>query len=141
MNDNAGCLTTAVIVGKRESYATDSVGNRYAVLGVGSTAKEAMNDAFDMTDSPVIVTRHTGLVEWLRQRGIMGEVIAHATPENVDGRDVVGALPLHLAALAESVTTVDMPNLRPDQRGQDLTPEEMDAAGASLARYTVRRVV
>lgn len=87
----------------------------------------------------LIVTRHAGLVEWLAQRGIMGEVIAHATPEQVGGRHVVGALPMHLAALAASVTVVDLPGLTPDQRGKDLTPAEMDAASASLTRYVVSK--
>jgi len=31
-----------------------------------------------------------------------------------------------------------MPRLRPDQRGQDLTPTQMDEAGASLSWYVVK---
>jgi len=89
---------------------------------------------------PLIVTRHAGLVEWLTRRGITGEVIQHVTsPALVAGRDVIGALPLHLAAEAASVTVVDMPLLTPEQRGKDLTPEEMDEAGATLRRYVVRQ--
>lgn len=88
----------------------------------------------------LIVTRHAGLVAWLAERWIVGETIAHATPENVAGRAVIGALPLHLAALAESVTVVDMPGLIAEQRGRDLTPAEMDAAGASLSTFRVTRV-
>src|SRR3990167_6526893 len=49
----------------------------------------------------VIVTRHAGLVEWLAAHGITGAVIAQAAPDDVSGKHVVGALPLHLAALAE----------------------------------------
>ena len=87
----------------------------------------------------IIVTRHAGAVEWLSKQGIVGDVISHVTDASqVQGADVYGALPFHLASIANSVTVVDMPNLRPDQRGQDLTPEEMDAAGARLQRYIVR---
>ena len=86
----------------------------------------------------VIVTRHTGLVEWLSQHNISGQVIAHATADDVRGKIVVGALPFHLAALAARVGVVDMPRLRPDQRGQDLTPAQMDEAGASLSWYVVK---
>ena len=87
---------------------------------------------------PVIVTRHSGAVEWLRRRGITGEVISHVSdPAQVADRTVYGVLPLHLAALADEVVSVDLPNLRPDQRGKDLTPEEMDEAGANLRRYRV----
>jgi len=85
----------------------------------------------------VIVTRHAGMVEWLSLHGIEGDVIAHATPADVEGREVYGILPLNLAAEAASITTVDMPGLKPEQRGQDLTPEEMDVAGAKMTTYRV----
>lgn len=85
----------------------------------------------------VIVSRHQGLVEWLAKHGIVGTVIAHATAEQVRGKHVFGVLPMHLAALAYTVTVVDMPRLLPGQRGQDLTPAEMDAAGADLVTYGV----
>ena len=88
----------------------------------------------------VIITRHAGLVEWLKRRGIVGEVIAHATPEQVAGKFVYGALPLHLAALALGVATIDMPRLPAELRGQNLTPEQMDDAGATLAQYQVTRI-
>lgn len=85
----------------------------------------------------IIVSRHTGAVEWLRQRGIVGEVVAHVTAEQVRGRIVVGNLPLHLAAEALEVMIIDLRELSPDQRGKDLTPAEMDAAGAKLTSYVV----
>lgn len=88
----------------------------------------------------VIVTRHQGLVNWLAQRGIVGDVIAHATPDDVRDKDVIGNLPLHLASVARSVTVVDMPNLPADWRGKDLTPDQMDQAGATLTRYVVQKV-
>lgn len=88
----------------------------------------------------VIITRHSGLVEWLARKGITGEVIAQATAEDVRGKDVVGILPLHLAAEANSISTVDMPRLPAEKRGQDLSPEEMDSFGATLTRYKVERV-
>jgi len=81
----------------------------------------------------LIVTRHAGAVEWLRLQGITGEVVSHATAENVSGRFVIGALPLHL------ITTIDLPGLSAEQRGQDLTPEQMDAAGAHLTTYKVAK--
>jgi putative CRISPR-associated protein (TIGR02620 family) len=85
----------------------------------------------------IIVTRHTGMVEWLKTKGITGEVLAHVTEMEVAGAQVVGALPLHLASKAEYVIAVDLPNLRSEQRGHDLTPAEMDAAGATLRKYKV----
>src|SRR3990167_11033666 len=83
----------------------------------------------------LIITRHAGAVEWLRRRGIEGEVIAHATPDQVRGRICYGVVPLNLAALAAEVWTIDMPDLQASDRGRELTPEEMDGRGAELACY------
>ena len=38
---------TAVVIGRHESYATDSAGHRYAMLGMGQTWREALDDATD----------------------------------------------------------------------------------------------
>ena len=100
--------------------------------------QEYDEDRFERT---IIITRHRGLIEWLRRHGIeASRVTEHATAEDVRGRIVYGVLPLSLAAEAAEVWTVDMPSLRPDQRGVDLTPEEMDAAGATLSGYRVTRI-
>ena len=86
----------------------------------------------------VIVTRHSGAVEWLRSQGITGDVVQHVTDVvQISGKRVVGALPLHLACHAAAVGSIDMPGLRPEQRGQDLTAEEMEAAGAAIQWYVV----
>lgn len=85
-----------------------------------------------------IITRHQPLVDWLAQKGITGDVIEHATPENVIGRHVIGALPMHLAALAEKISVVDLPGVSRGQRGNELSVDEMNAAGARLKTYVVR---
>jgi len=88
----------------------------------------------------VIIARHAGLVEWFRRNGITGKVVSHATPSDIEGKHVYGMLPFNLAAQAASVTVVDMPRLTLEQRGKELTPEEMDIAGASLTTYVVKKV-
>ena len=90
-----------------------------------------------MKDDIIIISRHHGLVDWLSSQGISGRVIAHATAADVSGKHVYGALPLHLAALALSVTAIDMPSLPSELRGKELTPEQMDEAGAALRRYVI----
>ena len=101
-------------------------------------AEADYNDSVELDDQqPLIVTRHAGLVEWLRLHGVTGEVIPHATEENVRGRVVYGVLPLNLAAAAARVYAIDLPGLKPEQRGKDLTPDEMDDAGATLRGYRV----
>jgi putative CRISPR-associated protein (TIGR02620 family) len=93
----------------------------------------------------IIVSRHRPLVEWLNQHGITGDIIEHVTdPAVLDGADVFGILPLHLAARAASVTEVSMPNLTLEQRQKnakgDMGVAEMDAAGARLRKFIVREV-
>ena len=60
----------------------------------------------------MIVTRHAGLVAWLEARGIAGTVIAQATPADVQGKRVIGALPLHLAAIDMRTLADEDPNDR-----------------------------
>ena len=87
----------------------------------------------------IIVTRHEGAVEWLKQNYVVGKVISHATAEDVRGKVVYGVLPLHLAAEAEAVWIIQM-DLPAELRGKDLTPDQMDACGAKLVKYEVRKV-
>lgn len=89
-----------------------------------------------MTDNTIIVTRHQGLIDWLGQHGIHGNVIASATPDDVRGKHVIGALPLHLAALAIDVTTVDF-NCPMELRGKDLSAQQLDDLGAKLSTFMV----
>ena len=84
----------------------------------------------------LIITRHTGLVQWLANQGITGQVIASATPDDVKGKDVIGCIPLRLCALAKSVTTVDF-DCPMDLRGKDLTPDQLNQLGATLNKYVV----
>lgn len=93
-----------------------------------------------MTDNnTIIVTRHSGLVDWLAQHGITGKVIAQATPDDVRGKYVIGVLPLSLASLADKITTVDY-NCPFDLRGVDLTPQQLDDFGAKMNTYIVSKL-
>lgn len=90
-----------------------------------------------MSNNNIIVTRHAGLVEFLAARGITGVVVAHATAEDVKGKDVYGVLPLHLAAMCRTVTSVDM-NLPADKRGAELTSAEVEKYFVDMTTYVVR---
>jgi putative CRISPR-associated protein (TIGR02620 family) len=89
-----------------------------------------------MSSNRVIVTRHAGLVQFLNEMGITGEVIGHATADNVRGKEVIGVLPLHLAALTESITSVDM-ELPPELRGVELSSEQVRKHFVRLTTYKV----
>lgn len=95
-----------------------------------------------MSDSKVvIVSRHAGVVAWLTERGITGEVIPHVSkPEQIEGTVLYGNVPFNLAVLAARLLIVELPNLTAEQRGKDLSPTEMDEAGARLVEYRVQIV-
>jgi len=91
----------------------------------------------------LIVTRHSALVELLRERGIInGEprVIAHATPEEIEGQHVIGVLPLRLAALAASITEIPL-TLPAEMRGRELTIGELRQCAGEPVTYVVREVL
>ena len=85
----------------------------------------------------IIVTRHPGAVEFIRNAGYEGEVIEHFTPEMVeDGMIVVGVLPVHLIGevleKGGRYVHVVMPQIPQEMRGQELAPEQMREYGATL---------
>jgi len=63
-------------------------------------------------------------------------VIANATPDDVRGKHVIGAVPLYLASLANRVTTVDY-TCPMEMRGKDLTADQLDELKAKLNSYIV----
>jgi putative CRISPR-associated protein (TIGR02620 family) len=121
--------------------ARSADGQRLMVI-VGQTSSQERDEAREWAGQrPLIVSRHGGTVEWLHRRGVDGEVVAHVDDiKIVHHRVVYGALPYHLAVAAEEIRAVEMPHLKVGDRGRDLTPEEMDAAGARVTSYRVTKV-
>lgn len=90
----------------------------------------------------LVVTRHSGLLEFFRQKGWLPEgvkVIAHARPEDVVGECVLGVLPHHLSSLADSVTEVKL-DLPPELRGVELSAEQVAEHFRGVATYRVEQV-
>lgn len=91
----------------------------------------------------LVVTRHHGLVEYLRELGMVEtgvEIIAHATPEAVTGKNVCGVLPHNLSCLCESFTEVPL-TLPAELRGKELTVEQVRQYAGKPVTYTVRVIV
>lgn len=90
---------------------------------------------------PLIVTRHAALVEYIREIGIAAEaeVVPHASPEVIAGRDCIGPLPLRLAALAASVTEIPL-DLPLHLRGVELTLDQVRQYAGPIAVYMVKKV-
>ena len=91
----------------------------------------------------VIVTRHPALTEYLVKIGLAAPgtpVIDHVSdPSVLDGRHVAGVLPLHLASRAASVTEIPL-RLTPEDRGKELSLDELVARAGTAVTYTVRRI-
>lgn len=89
---------------------------------------------------PIVVTRHPALVEYLKERGIIGdgvEVIPHvASDDQVAGKRVVGVLPYRLASLASSVVVVDL-DVPADKRGAELSLDDIRAYVRWINEYIV----
>lgn len=88
----------------------------------------------------ILIARHQALADFLTQHGIkFNKVIEHATAEDVKGKDVYGVLPLHLAALTNTITSVDL-NLPAEMRGKELTIADVGEYFNSLTTYKVSKI-
>lgn len=71
----------------------------------------------------VIVTRHAALLELIREKGWApadAQVIEHVTDKSqIEGKHVIGILPLNLAVHCAAVTEIPM-RLPPELRGKEL---------------------
>ena len=89
----------------------------------------------------VVVTRHSALVDYLVETGLCPasiEVVSHANEETVAEKNVIGVLPLRLAAKAASITEVPL-NIPPHLRGVELTLEQIRQYAGKPATYVVRQ--
>ena len=94
----------------------------------------------------VVVTRHEGAKKWVcEKKGLANaETVEHFSAEDIqnlrEGDRVVGILPIPLVAdvlrTGARFDLLVLPELSREQRGHELTPDEMDAAGAKLMRVT-----
>lgn len=91
----------------------------------------------------IIVTRHQALVEYLEEIGLyhpeVDVVLEHATPEQIQGKHVIGVLPLSLACEAASITEIPL-SLTKEDRGQDLSVERVREIAGSPTTYIVKEV-
>lgn len=89
----------------------------------------------------IIVTRHPALVSLLKERGLVTgneRVITHANAEDVRGMHVIGVLPMALAAIAESVTEIELA-LTPEMRGKELDLDALRLVAGNGFTYKVHK--
>jgi hypothetical protein len=91
----------------------------------------------------IVITRHTGLVQYLHEIGIVKKndvIIAHATEGDVDGNVVIGVLPSALACHAACVVEVPL-NMSPEDRGKDLPVERVREIAGKPVVYQTRQLL
>lgn len=88
----------------------------------------------------IVVTRHKALINYLLEIGLITQgkysVIEHASVQDIAGKNIVGVLPLRLAAEAATVTEVPL-ELAPEDRGQELSLERLRAIAGKPVTYMV----
>jgi len=85
------------------------------------------------------VTRHEGAIKYLENRGITGEVIPHLEAENIKkGDQLYGVLPIPFILKAiergAEVYILVIPWILFTERGKELSPGEMEEAGAKILK-------
>jgi CRISPR-associated protein Csx16 len=91
------------------------------------------------------VSRHSGAVEWAKRRGIaIDRQVAHLNAAEVSAGDVVmGTLPFDAAAEVcrrGAVFYALILALREEQRGRDLSADDLESAKARLLQYDIQPV-
>ena len=89
----------------------------------------------------LLVTRHQGLVEYLTQEGYTwDEVVSHVSdPSILDGKDVLGVLPIGLAARCRSISELQL-ELPAELRGKELTAEQTREFSRGVRTYVVTAI-
>lgn len=76
-----------------------------------------------MNKIDLVITRHPGLVEYLRCNKIIQddtEIVQHATADMITGKHVIGVLPHSLSCLCASFTEIPMSHIPKELRGEEL---------------------
>lgn len=91
----------------------------------------------------IITFSNESILAWLAEKGVSGDRQDYVRPEDILHRPVYGHLPYWLASYAETVSEVTLPKLPRNDRDRfnrgELTVQEMDAAGAHIVTYRVRK--
>jgi len=89
-----------------------------------------------------IVTRHPGLVEYLKQEDMIGEdvkVLTHASTQDVQNKHVLGVLPHSLSCLTKTFTEVPL-SLPPELRGKELSAGDVRKYAGHPVTYRVEKI-
>lgn len=88
------------------------------------------------------ISRHQGAIDWIKQQGIkIDHFVAHLDIAQIQAGDkVIGILPIHLAAqvCAKGASFYFLTvNVRPEQRGTELSAEQLSQQQCSIQPYWI----
>jgi putative CRISPR-associated protein (TIGR02620 family) len=96
-----------------------------------------------MNSKKIVVTRHTALIDYLLEIGLIATddytVINHATEKDIQGKDVIGVLPIGMASLVNSITEIPL-SLTAEMRGKELSLEDLREIAGTPATYKVSKI-
>ncbi len=92
------------------------------------------------------ISRHTGAKDWISTQGIaIDKIQSHLDINDINAGDtVIGTLPIQLVAevcqrgAKYFHLTLNLPE---HLRGKDLSPADMDSAGAKLEQFTAEKII
>ena len=90
----------------------------------------------------LVITRHKALVVYLVEKGLINpncQVEAHASPDLVRGKKVIGVLPHSLSCLTETFTEIPL-RLPQELRGKELILEDVRKYAGQPATYKVTKL-
>ena len=91
----------------------------------------------------IVVTRHKNLLSYLIFAGLVSEktpYFAYATQEEIEGKHVIGTLPLRLAMFAVYYTEIPM-RIPYEKKGTELTLEDIKYYVQRPRTYYIKEVV
>ena len=91
----------------------------------------------------IVITRHSTLVEYLRELGLVDnnvKVLTHVSNINeIKGKNVAGILPLHIACEVNAILVIPL-NIPSDLRGLELSLEQIKQFAGAPTWYKVQRL-
>lgn len=103
---------------------------------INTISKMRNHISFDL-----VVTRHDGLVDFLIEEGVISKETPVAThiqdPEILDGKNVIGVLPVKLACRCLVFAELDLSAVPGELRGKELTVNQVRQYQGGLYVYTV----
>lgn len=106
-------------------------------MQTNSTANGA--NAIQTIKNATVITRHASLTQYLMNIVLIDDtatVLEHASPADIQDKDVIGVLPHSLSVLTKTFTEVPL-RLPSELRGKELSVSDLEQYAGEPVTYTV----